>query len=41
MCAAYCPPPVISPNLAASPSTLTVQHPGNIVNTTNFIFSIF
>ncbi|KAL6257943.1 hypothetical protein P5V15_011541 [Pogonomyrmex californicus] len=24
---AYCPPPLISPNLAASPSTLTVQHP--------------
>lgn len=35
--AAYCPPPIISPNLAASPSTLTVQHPGNVVNTVNLI----
>jgi len=28
--AAYCPPPIISPNLTTNPSTLTVQHPGNI-----------
>ena len=28
--AAYCPPSIISPNLTASPSTLTVQHPGRI-----------
>lgn len=38
--AAYCPPPIISPNLAASPSTLTVQHPGNTVNA-NFVFYNF
>ncbi|XP_076224796.1 uncharacterized protein LOC116426797 isoform X3 [Nomia melanderi] len=27
MNSAYCPPSIISPNLTASPSTLTVQHP--------------
>ncbi|XP_018403043.1 PREDICTED: mastermind-like protein 3 [Cyphomyrmex costatus] len=27
---AYCPPPIISPNLTTNPSTLTVQHPAVI-----------